>query len=325
MPKRLLLLALLVILEVIHQVLDLLNLCLSVCVNNLREVLHETEISAHRVGESSELAQLGNQRNLVASPAVFVDEQGLVRIVDCLVVPRLVVLTVAGHSPLLVESSFRRLCEVDSIDLVGLLVVLGDHSAASESLLNGIVAILVAPLSILTDLVHVLDDGVGANDLEADVNIEQTALLLHNQPRVEARPDLDVVGVQAVSVRLVEGLLADGLEAKRAHHAVEEDLQEVHVVSVVLLHDLDPFNSHRVLDTVMLSTDNGQLCHFLERKDAEAPVDVELEMLLDLVAAEFEDSLAHRSGVVGDFGLKLDGVFVDTSNVFGVEVDAEEV
>lgn len=103
--------------------------------------------------------------------------------------------------------------EVNSIDLVGLLVVLSDHGTASESLLNGIVAILVAPLSVLPNLVHVLDDRVRTNDLEADVNIQQTSLLFHDQSRVEAWPDLDIVRIKAVGVGLIEGLLADGLEA----------------------------------------------------------------------------------------------------------------
>jgi hypothetical protein len=211
-PKRLLLLALFVCLEVVHQVFDLLDLCLSVCVNDLREVLHQAEISTHGVGESCQLAQLGNQSNFIASPAVFVDEQGLVWVGDSLIVPSLVVLAVAGHSALLIESSFRRLSEVNSINFVGLLVVLRDHGAASESLLDGIVPILVAPFSVLPNLIHVLDDGVGADDLEADVNIQQTSLLFHDQSRVKTRPHLDIVRIKAVGIGLIEGLLANGLE-----------------------------------------------------------------------------------------------------------------
>ena len=53
-------------------------------------------------------------------------------------------------------------------------------------------------------------------------------------------------------VRLVEGLLTDGLEPKTAHHRIEEDLEEIHVVTILLLHDLHPLNCDRVFDSIML-------------------------------------------------------------------------
>jgi len=46
-----------------------------------------------------------------------------------------------------------------------------------------------------------------------------------------------------VSVGLVETLLTNLLESEGPHHGVEEDLEEVHVISVVLLHDLHPLDS----------------------------------------------------------------------------------
>ena len=54
-----------------------------------------------------------------------------------------------------------------------------------------------------------------------------------------------------MSVCLVKALLADGLELERPHHAVEKDLEEAHVVLVVLLHDLDPLDGDLVRDTIV--------------------------------------------------------------------------
>ena len=58
--------------------------------------------------------------------------------------------------------------------------------------------------------------------------------------------------VKRVSVSLVEALLADGLKLERPHHAVEEDLQEAHVVLIMFLHDLDPLDGDLVGDPVVL-------------------------------------------------------------------------
>lgn len=66
-----------------------------------------------------------------------------------------------------------------------------------------------------------------------------------------------------MSVGLVESLLADCLETKRAHHRVEEDLQEVKVVLVSLFHDLDPLDGDSVLLSFMLCFVYGQLSDFL--------------------------------------------------------------
>jgi hypothetical protein len=55
-----------------------------------------------------------------------------------------------------------------------------------------------------------------------------------------------------VSVSLVEALLADGLKLERPHHAVEEDLEEAHVVLIMFLHDLDPLDGDLVGDPVVL-------------------------------------------------------------------------
>jgi len=92
MPKRLLFDTLRVGLEVGHQILDLLDLGVGVGVENLREILHESEIGTHRISQARQLAQLGNESNLVSRAAILVDEQRLILVVDSLVVASTVVL-----------------------------------------------------------------------------------------------------------------------------------------------------------------------------------------------------------------------------------------
>lgn len=101
---------------------------------------------------------------------------------------------------MLIKTGLRALGKVNTVDLVGLLVVLGNNSGTSESLLNSVIAVLVAPLSILSDFIHVLQYCVCPDDLETHINVEQTTLLFHNQPRVEARPHLNVMSIKTVSV-----------------------------------------------------------------------------------------------------------------------------
>ncbi len=75
--------------------------------------------------------------------------------------------------------------------------------------MDGLVRILVAPLSILPRLIKQLQHSVGSNHLEADIDIQENTLLLHDQARVEARPHFDVVSIKGVCVGLIKGLLAD--------------------------------------------------------------------------------------------------------------------
>jgi len=58
--------------------------------------------------------------------------------------------------------------------------------------------------------------------------------------------------VKRVSASLVEALLANSLKLQRPHHAVEEDLEEDHVVLVVLLHDLDPLDTDLVGSAIVV-------------------------------------------------------------------------
>lgn len=96
MPQLLLLEALGVGVEYLQQVLAFANLSVGVCVHNLSEVFHQSEVSSHRVGEPRDLAKLWNERDLDSSLSVLVDEQRLVRLVDVLIVPCLVVLFVGN-------------------------------------------------------------------------------------------------------------------------------------------------------------------------------------------------------------------------------------
>ena len=97
------------------------------------------------------------------------------------------------------------------------------------------------------------------------------------------------------------------------------------MILVGLLHHLDPLNSDGVLDTVLFGLELGQFGDLFEGEHAQTPVNEELKVLLDLVAAQLEDFFAHLTSGVRDFWLELDGVLVDTSDVLGVEVDREVV
>lgn len=177
-PKLLLLDTLRVGLEVVHQVLDLLDLGIGVGVHDLGQVLHEAEVGAHGVSQTCQLAQLGNEGDLVTRAAVLVDQEWLVHVVDVLVVASLVVLLVAGWSPVLVEGGAGTLCEVNPVNLVRLLVVPGDDCATSECFLNRLLAISTAAaalLSFVSHVVHVVQTVVCPNDFEADVNVEKDA------------------------------------------------------------------------------------------------------------------------------------------------------
>jgi len=123
MPLLLLFLALLVGRESLEEVLALLHFLLSVGVDDLSEIFHQTEVGSHGVRQPSELTEFRNERDLVASLPIFVDEERLVKIVDVLVVPSLVVVLVADLGSLLIESGLRGHSKINSFDSIGLLVV----------------------------------------------------------------------------------------------------------------------------------------------------------------------------------------------------------
>lgn len=123
MPSLLLLYALLVLCEGGEEILALLDLLVSVGVDDLGEIFHQPEVSAHGICQTCELAELWDQSDLITSLSVLVDEERLVWISDILVVPGLVVLLVADLSAVLVEGGLWAHAEVEAVDPVGLLVV----------------------------------------------------------------------------------------------------------------------------------------------------------------------------------------------------------
>ena len=153
-PQLLLLLALRVLLEVLHKVLDLLNLRIGVGVQDLSKVFHKMEVCSHGISQSCQLAELGNQSDFVSSASVLVDEEWLVLILDGLVVASLVILHVAGRSTILVEGGSWTLTKVYPVDLVGLLVVPCDHSRTGESITDRLLAVSASLLGFVSNLVH---------------------------------------------------------------------------------------------------------------------------------------------------------------------------
>ena len=195
MPQLLLLLALRVLLEVVHQVLDLLDLCIGISVDNLGKVFHETEIRSHGISKSSQLTELGNEGNLVSSASILVDVQRLIAVVDVFVVASLVVLSVACLSSVLVKGSLGTLSKVYTVNLVRLLVVTSDDSCTGESKLNRFLAIVVALLGSVSEVIHVAQAVIRTDDLEANINVQKHSLLLHDESGVKAGPHLDVMGI----------------------------------------------------------------------------------------------------------------------------------
>lgn len=253
-PKLLLLDALFVCLEMLHQVLNLLNLGICISVNDLCKILHETEVSTHSISQPSQLTEFRNKSDLISRSPILVDEQRLIWFLNSLVVAGLIVVTVTYLSALFIEAGLGTLTKVNTIDLVRLLIVLSDDCRTGESLLDGFVAILVAPFSILSYFLHVLQHCIGSDDFEAHIDIKETALLLLDQTGVEAGPNSDVVSIERMCRSLVERFLSYSLKPKTAHHRVKEDLKEIHVIPIMLLHDLNPLDANSVLDTIMLGS-----------------------------------------------------------------------
>ena len=123
----------------------------------------------------------------------------------------------------------------------------------------------------------------------------------------------------------IERLGSDGLKPETSHHGVEEDFEEVEVVSIGGFHDLDPLDGDLVLGSIVLSLVGRYLSALAKTVDAGAPVDEELELLLDLVSDDLEHILAESFGVVRDLWLELDGVLVDPLDLLLVKCDLEVV
>ena len=180
-------------------------------------------------------------------------------------------------------------------------------------------------LSLVSQGGDVAKHGVSPDYSEGHVDIEERASLFHDEPGVEAGPNLDVVSSQGMSCSGIEGLGSNGLESKTSHHRVEEDLEEVEMVTIGGFHDLNPLDGDLVLGALVLSVVHWQVGALTERVDAGGPVDEELKFLLDLVSDRFEHQLTKGSGVVRDLRLKLDGILVDALDLLLVEIDLEVV
>lgn len=179
MPQLLLLNALLVFLEVLHQVFNFLDLSFGIRVNDLREIFHKTEICSHGISKARQLAELGNERDLSSSASVLVDQKRLILIIDVFIVASLVILLVAHLSSILIESGCWTLGEVNPVDLVRLLVVPRDDSRTGQSLLDRLLTVLSALLSFVSDIVHMGEERVSSDDLEGNVDVQKDALLFH--------------------------------------------------------------------------------------------------------------------------------------------------
>jgi len=139
-----------------------------------------------------------------------------------------------------------------------------DNCHAFEGFLKLRLIVTALLLNLGLEVIHVGEYRVLTDDLEADVDVQKHTSLLHDESRVKPWPHLDLVSIQAVSFGGVERLAADGFKSESAHHRVEEDLQEVEVVAVSLLHQLHPLNGDLVLGAIMLSLEHRDISGLLE-------------------------------------------------------------
>ena len=123
----------------------------------------------------------------------------------------------------------------------------------------------------------------------------------------------------------VERLGTDSLELETSHHGVEEDLEEVQVISISRFHDLDPLDGDLVLGSVVFSLVLWQLSALAKTVDAGTPINEELKLLLDLVPDDSKHLLAEFFGVVRNLWLELARVLVDALDVALIECDLEVV
>jgi len=123
MPLLLFFYALFIACKSFEEILALFNLLVSIGMHDLGEIFHEPEVSTHSICKTSELAELWNQCDFIASLPILVDEERLVWVVDVLIVSGLIVLFVADLSSLLVEGCIRAHAVVDPLNTICLLIV----------------------------------------------------------------------------------------------------------------------------------------------------------------------------------------------------------
>jgi len=222
------------------------------------------------------LAELWDERDFVSGLPILVDEKRLIEISDVLVVPGLVVVLVADLGALLVEGGLWRHAEVHPLNSVGLLVVPSDDGASDHGSADGLLPITTSLLRLVAECGEVVEGRVGPYHSESNLDVEESSSFLHDEPRIESWPDLDVVSVQGVSAGWIEGLWPDSLEPECPHHGVEEDLQEDQVVSVGGLHDLNPLDRHLVLGSIVLGLVDREVGALPETVDTGPPANEEL-------------------------------------------------
>lgn len=129
-PLLLLLLALFICSEGREEILAFLHLFVGIGVHDLSQILHEPKVSTHCICKTSELAELWDQRDFIASLPILVDEERLVWVGDVFIVSGLIVLFVADLGSLLVEGCVWTHAVVNPFDAVCLLIVLGDYCSS---------------------------------------------------------------------------------------------------------------------------------------------------------------------------------------------------
>lgn len=93
-PKFLLLHTFGISTEDFEEVLAFVHLSVSIGVHNLSKILHQSKIGSHRICKTSYLTEFGNKSNLNSCLSVFVNEQWLIAIINCLIVSGLIVVPV---------------------------------------------------------------------------------------------------------------------------------------------------------------------------------------------------------------------------------------
>lgn len=103
MPGLLFFLTLLVLCESLEQIFALIYLFIGIGVYDLSKILHESEVGSHGIRETRQLTELRDKSDFISSLPVLVDQERLVWICDVLIIPGLVVLSIAHLGSILVE------------------------------------------------------------------------------------------------------------------------------------------------------------------------------------------------------------------------------
>lgn len=123
LPLSHLLLTFLVFFEYLEQILTFVDLPRSISVGYHREILHQSEVSSHCVGESRESAEFREKQAFSASLAIFVNQERLLRVGDGLLVLSGEVVSERDGLFTFLERRFGTLLKVNSFNTIRPLVV----------------------------------------------------------------------------------------------------------------------------------------------------------------------------------------------------------